>query len=210
MTIDPSAERQLSRMVQCARQAGIYDSMFLAFGSLLGYVRENGIIIHDHDMDVGIIRSQITQEQEREYHRLIRQPCPEFPGQSRGITEFRDEFAYRPDDHRFFWHTLRSRPHGEGRSCCHWYFFTHAGDAWHAKGPQAKVKGCPAHYIVQGPVVRFLGVEIHVPLYSGALLDWWYPGHWMVPQSGGNSSGRVEMVVPDWYDQGKWRIKENG
>jgi hypothetical protein len=207
MTIDPILERQFSRVIQCAKQTGIYDCMFLAFGSLLGYVRERGVIVHDHDMDMGIIRSGITQEQEREYQRLIREPCAEFPGQRRGITEYRDDFCMRPDDHRFFWHSLRAAPQGQGRSCCHWYFFDHKGYAWHAKGPQAKVKGCPAQYVVQGPEVRFLQTTVHVPMYAGALLDWWYPGNWLVPQPGGNSSDRVTMDVPDWTKPDGWVIK---
>ena len=46
---------QFSLQVECAKKAGIYDNMFLAYGSLLGAVRSGGIIEHDDDMDVGFI-----------------------------------------------------------------------------------------------------------------------------------------------------------
>ncbi|MCP4651985.1 MAG: LicD family protein, partial [Candidatus Omnitrophica bacterium] len=58
---------QFALQMQCAKNAGIYDRCFLAFGSLLGYVREGGFIGHDNDMDIGILADNLTVKQINAY-----------------------------------------------------------------------------------------------------------------------------------------------
>lgn len=205
--IAPAVEAQFARQMECARAAGIYHATFLAFGSLLGYVREGGVIPHDHDMDIGIDRSLITAEQEDEYLRLVQLPCDAFPKQPHGICEYRLDSARRPDDGRLFWMSLKASPHPDGCSCCHWFFWRHAGYAWHAKGHNALVKGMPEDIFgAGGPEVTFMRSKVHLPKFPGAMLDMWYRGCWMVPQSGGNSSCPVTLSVKDWNNKSTWRV----
>lgn len=187
--------KQLQRQVDCAKQAGIYDSMFIAFGSLLGYVRHGGMIPGDDDLDVGFLTERITKEQEDEYIRLIGEPTKDFP--EHGLFEARREITRRDDNGRLFWVSCRGLSVDSCFKCCHWFFWTQKGYAWHCKGRGAGVKGVPAGYLAIGPEIEFLGVKIHVPAMAGSLLDFWYTD-WFTQRMGGNSARKVMMEVSDW------------
>ena len=188
-------KKQFARQVECAREAGIYNAMFLAFGSLLGHVRSGGIVSGDDDMDVGFISEMITREQELEYIRLIGLPTEEFPGH--GLYEYRRESAMRYDSNRPFWLSIRGRPHGECFRCCHWFFWDRSGYTWHCKGAGTLVKGLRSGILTPGEEVEFLGTMIRIPKFTGAALDAWYPD-WVTPRSGGNSSKKILMNVTSW------------
>jgi len=188
--------KQLQRQVDCAKAAGIYDSMFIAFGSLLGFVRHNGSMIPgDDDLDVGFISEMITKEQEDEYVRLIGQPTETFP--EHGLFEMRREMSRRDDNGRLFWVSCRGLPVDDCFKCCHWFFWTDMGYTWHCKGRGALVKGLPAGYLDVGPEVEFMGVKVHIPRLTGATLDFWYTD-WYTPRAGGCSAKKVLMNVSDW------------
>ena len=187
---------QLARQVECAKQAGIYDSMFLAFGTLLGQVRHNGSMIPgDDDLDLGFISEEITPEQETEYIRLIGSPTKAFP--NHGLFEYRREITRRRDRGGHFWLSCRGRPVETCFKCCHWFFWTRYGYTWHSKGPGSFVKGAPAQFFGKGPEVEFLGVTVRVPKMTGALLDFWYTD-WFTQRMGGNSARKVLMENVDW------------
>ena len=187
---------QLQRQVDCAKAAGIYDAMFIAFGSLLGYLRHNGSMIPgDDDLDVGFISEMITKEQENEYIKLISEPTDIFP--EHGLFEFRRELARRDDNGRLFWLSCRGMPVDDCFKCCHWFFWDQQGYTWHCKGRNALVKGLPAGYLVTGPEVEFLGVTIRIPKFIGSTLDFWYTD-WFTQRMGGNSARKVLMEVSDW------------
>ena len=187
---------QLARQVECAKQAGIYDAMFLAFGSLLGLVRHNGSMIPgDDDMDVSIISEMITPEQQKEYIKLIQQPTAEFP--EHGLFEYRGLVNRRQDNDGHFWISIRGKPAEECFKCCHWFFWAQHGYSWHCKGPGSLVKGAPEQFISIGPEAEFLGVKIHIPKMTGAILDFWYTD-WGTPRAGGNSAKKVLFTEVDW------------
>ena len=200
-----NTSEQLARQVECAKMAGIYDQLFLAFGSLLGYVRNGTIIAHDDDMDLGIMADDITFEQQQEYLNLMGAPTKAFP--NHGLFEFRREMTRRQDKQGYFWASIRGRPVGQIYKCCHWFFWTQQGYTWHSKGPGSFMKGAPAQFFGKGPEVEFLGVKIRVPKMSGALLDFWYTD-WLIPRVGGNSAKKVLMTSVDWKTmRGKIEIK---
>jgi hypothetical protein len=187
--------KQLARQVECAKQAGMYDAMFISFGTLLGYVRYGTIIPHDNDLDIGFISEMITAEQENEYLRLMREPTDVFP--EHGLGECRWELNRRDDNSRLFWVSVRGLPDDVCFKCCHWFFWTQQGYTWHCKGRGALVKGLPAGYLELGPEVEFLGVTVRIPRFTGSAMDFWYTD-WGTPRVGGNSAKKVLFEVADW------------
>ena len=65
-------QQQFALQVQAAKESEIYPYFFLAFGSLLGYVRERGFIEGDSDMDIGILSDKIDKAQIDHYIRELR------------------------------------------------------------------------------------------------------------------------------------------
>lgn len=191
-----NTSEQLARQVECAKEVGIYDSMFIAFGTLLGHVRHNGSMIPgDNDLDLGFISEEITVEQQMAYLKLIQTPTKEWPDD--GLFAYRGNVTPRQDNGGLFWITLRGRPKEECFKCCHWFFWTQYGYTWHSKGPGSFVKGAPKEFFGKGPEVEFLGVKIRVPKMTGALLDFWYTD-WFTQRMGGNSAKKVLMKEVDW------------
>ena len=189
--------KQLARQVECAKQAGMYETMFICFGSLLGDVRHNhSIIPGDNDMDVGFISEKTTREQQMEYLRLIQQPCKDFPT-PKGLFAYRGEASFREDTRKLYWASIRGKPAEECYKCCHWFFWTQYGYTWHSKGRGSLVKGAPSGIVGVGPEIEFLGVKIHTMSKVGSILDFWYVD-WNIPRSGGNSSKKVLMSVKKW------------
>ena len=188
---------QLARQVECAKEAGIYDAMFLAFGALLGLVRHNGDMVPgDNDLDVGFITEMITPEQQEKYVELIQKPAGRF-SDSRGLFEYRGMMNRRQDKKGYFWVSVRGAPSPVCYKCCHWFFWTQYGYTWHSKGPGSLVKGAPAKFLEVGGEAEFLGVKIRIPKMTGAILDFWYTD-WWTPRSGGNSAKKILMKVDDW------------
>jgi hypothetical protein len=190
--------KQFENQVKCATKAGIFDYMFIAFGTLLGYCREGGIIGHDHDMDVGFLSELMTKEQEDAYISYCKEE---------GLFEYRREEGINPANGRHFWLSLRSQPKEYCMKCCHWWFFEHKGYYWHHKGGQSLIKGIPKEHLDRLKPTIFLGIETKVPVFSGHCLDFWYPPDWGTPRDGGNSSKEILMNVKRWDDKSTWSIK---
>ena len=195
--MDESIKQQFSIQVECARKAGIYDKFFLSFGTLLGYARHGGVIPGDDDMDVGILADNLSKDQIDTYVNEVN---------ARGLFKYRERHEINPVNGKHFWISLRMFPEGRGLKCCTWFMWNFKGFTWHCKGIGALVKGCPDRYLQIGPEVEYYGTVVHIPKYSGAALDFWYPD-WGTPRKGGNSHGRL-MTVTDWGDQSKWVIQE--
>jgi len=187
---------QFKAQVKCAKDAGIYDSLFLAFGSLLGYVRCGGPIGHDNDMDVGILSDQITKDQEEKYLNLLN---------DRGLYRYRRKVEKYPHNGRLFWTSLRMHPKEYGWKCCNWFMWNHKGYTFHAKGVGTFIKGIPSDCFKLGGEGEFLGTKIRIPEKVGKCLDWWYPD-WNTPRKGGNSDC-IRMNVKDWANKKTWNIK---
>ena len=183
--------------MECAKKADIWNATMLSFGGLLGYCRENHSIIgHDNDLDLIIRSDLITIEQEDAFFKY----CEE-----KGLFRYRKKVQINPITGRFFWFSLRAFPNHTSWKCCHWFNFLYKGYSFHCKGTNALVKGIPANYLEIGPAVEYLGSEIHIPKYPGACLDFWYPD-WATSRSGGNSSKKILLNIPDWQDEETWKL----
>ncbi|MCP3683512.1 MAG: LicD family protein [bacterium] len=185
-------EQQFALQVQAAREAEIYPYFFLAYGSLLGYVREKGMITDDSDMDVGILADKVDKGQIDHFIRALR---------DKGLYTARETHQVNPASGKHWWTSIKN--HGEGMKCCNWFQFEFKGWLWHHKGPGARIKGAPAEYFKIGPEIEFLGTKIHIPKFSGALCDFWYPD-WLTKRSG--SSFGIDMKVKNWKDKSTWKI----
>ena len=185
---------QLARQVECAKQVGIYDQMFLSFGALLGYIRHDGMIPGDDDWDVGILGDNVSIEQQEEYIKLLEEPTDDFP--EKGLFTYRKRLSRRLDN-KYFWLSVRGKSVDDCFKCCNWFFWEKHGYMWHSKGKGSLVKGAPKDYFEIGEEIDFLGVKIRVPKMTGALLDLWYP-EWATQRMGGNSSKKILLKNVNW------------
>ncbi len=216
---------QFALQMQCAKNAGIYDKCFLAFGSLLGYVRERGFIGHDNDMDIGILADNLTVKQINAYVAELLRPSkidkdvvkllktldmegylrkdgkPKHP---RGLYGYREHTEKNAVTGKLFWTTIRAFPRSVGYKCCNWFMFEHKGFVYHHKGGDSKIKGIPSVFINEiGPEVEFLGTKVHIPRNAGACLDYWYPDP-MTPRVAVSKSEGQLLKVRDWNTPNNW------
>ena len=223
---------QFALQMQCAKNEGIYDQCFLAFGSLLGYVRERGFIGHDNDMDLGILADNLTVKQINRYVAELLKPTviprklvkflnslemngyidretgrPKHP---RGLYGYREHTEKNVITGKLFWTTIRAFPKSVGYKCCNWFMFEHKGYMYHHKGQDSKVKGIPTGFINEiGPEVEYLGTKVHIPRNAGACLDFWYPDP-MTPRSAVSKSEGQILKVKRWDDPNKWEMSKFG
>lgn len=208
-------KEQFAFQMQCARNAGIYDYCFLAFGSLLGYVRERGFIGHDSDMDIGFLGDKITVKQMNQYVAELLRPSkipknllekygrPKHP---RGLYGYREHTETNHHTGKLFWTTLRMHPQKMGYKCCNWFMFEHKGYMYHHKGGESKIKGLPTGCISEvGKEVEYLGTKVHIPKNAGACLDFWYPD-WDTSRSDVSKSEGQLLKVKRWDDPNNWEM----
>jgi hypothetical protein len=222
---------QFALQMQCAKNAGIYDNCFLAFGSLLGYVRERGFIGHDNDMDIGILADNLTVKQINKYVAELLKPSHipnklakflkslnlEYldrktgrPKHPRGLYAYREHTEINVITGKLFWTTIRTLPRSAGYKCCNWFMFEHKGYMYHHKGEDSKVKGLPTSFVSEiGPEVEFLGTKVHIPKNAGACLDFWYPD-WKTSRSAVSKSEGQLLKVVWWDDPNKWEVIKYG
>lgn len=189
---------QFSSQIKAAKDADMFQYMFLAFGSLLGYVRNRGVIEHDNDMDVGFLTHALEKAQYDHYIESL---------EKYGCFKNRRKQTFNQITKNPFWISIRKHPKENCWKCCNWFFFEHNGYLWHHKGLDSKIKGLPAKYLELGDYITFLGQKIRIPKYSGACLDFWYPD-WRTPRKGGSSYG-VLMNVKNWKDKKTWKIQHD-
>jgi len=195
--------KQFKLQMEAAKKAEIYEHTFIAFGSLLGYVRERGFIGHDNDMDVGILVDKITTEQIDVYIKEMSKPLEHSP---KGLLSYRGLFEINRHTGKHFWISLRMSPKSTCYKCCNWFMFEHKGYMYHHKGGSSKVKGLPARYINKiGHEVEYLGTKVHIPRYAGACLDFWYPD-WDTKRTGVTKSEGIELKVKSWAEPSKWEF----
>lgn len=206
--------KQLGVIKECAQIAGIEHAMTLAFGTLLGCVREKRIIPHDDDTDVGILADLITKEQEDVFVDCLKK---------RGLFDAREKRRYRGDTGRILWCSLRTDKYPLYLKSCIWFMYRWNGYIWHTKGVDwvgkigvkreladiktcvAVAKGNTARYYDHLIKKRFYDDDYYIPLEYGSILREWY-GNFMIPKEGGCSTLMTACIIHDWSKPNKWEI----
>lgn len=216
------AAKQLRKIKYCAQKAGIAHQMFLSYGTLLGFVREGGLIKGDHDMDISIKTDKITPEQEAVFLEELNKRRV-YPGENKKswLYEDRKSKQKRPDNGRPLHISLREQ-RGGVRTCI-WFQFPWRNYYWHSKAHiwvnkigkkkklplnydrvKAIIKGVPYEYFNKLMEVDFLGDKYNIPQMYGSCLDFWYPD-FMTPRKG-SSKSCVLGIINDWEDVDNWSL----
>lgn len=210
----PEARNLLQKAKEAAIAAGVYDRMFIAFGTMLGAIRPTkrkdgryyrGFMEHDHDMDIALLPMS-PDEKEKFF-----QEC-----EKRGIWRHRIQ---RVDVQGIVWFKLKI----SGASSCVWFLFGFDQYLFHSKGnlwlkpdkfrhfdsmtirtARGMALGAPAKFFTPLTEIDFEGMKMNVPLQAGSLCDHWYTG-WHTPK-GGSSEKKAVLRIGNWKDKSTWRI----
>lgn len=205
---------QLKWIRRCATEAGIYDAMFLGYGSCLGAVRDRGIIEHDNDADVCFLADKFNKEQEDVFYDKLHEY---------GLFTARHRERRRGDTGRLLWCSVK-REKG-GMKTCIWFQQRYRGFYWHSKGRiwtqkiglkmypmvpsfcEAVGKGIPEHMLEELITVDWYGDKTwKIPARFGECLDFWYPA-WPIPRVGGASKSEYILVIESWKNPENWHIR---
>ena len=205
---------QLKFVRIAALKAGIWDHVFLGYGSMLGAVRERGVIGHDADADVCLLADRFTKEQEDAFYKAL---------WDEGLFEHRHREWRRTDTGRLLWCSVKKFK--SGTKNCIWFQFPHNGFYWHSKGGdwvskigakltpvvqtgEAIAKGVPQHWFDELVEVDWYGQRWKIPMAYGTCLDFYYP-KWLVPGKGASKSPYC-LVVDKWKNRDSWKIRKRG
>jgi hypothetical protein len=204
---------QLKYIRQAAIKSGIWKYTFLGYGSMLGAVREKGIIGHDPDADICILADKIEHPQENLFYKYL---------WDYKLFAHRHKERRRHDTGRLLWCSLKKFKNG--MKTCLWFQQRWNGFYWHAKGKVwvSKIgrrlnppipgtydsvgKGIPEDYFDGLTEIDWYHVPWKVPTSYGKCLDFYYP-NWSVPKKGCASESPYLWVVPKWKFPKKWFIR---
>jgi len=168
---------------------------FVCFGTLLGLIRDNGVVKGDDDIDIGMYYEDLTKNGGDGYRRLVllfkkwgykikheirpRGIIPDIP--------LNIHFTHKelPDLDIFAWYKYKKIRY-------HTYDVDHTKEV---KPKEYTLKGVMAEWLDETIMMKFpfLSKQIGVPLRYGTLLDEWYP-NWGVPQKGESKTRWVKKV----------------
>lgn len=177
---EDDSKELLCRTRDLLKEKGI--DIFLAYGTLLGAVRNGHIIKGDNDLDV-----YVTNE-----NKLLN--CIPFLSEN-GIKLIRAypgiEYSFRINERTFI-------------DICILHKLT--GNIW-AKSCVC-LSGCitPKKFVSGESKIELLGSTFKCPSNPEKVLKWWYGKNWLIPQ---NKKGRYEVLSAKVYKELRWFIKKN-
>jgi hypothetical protein len=213
----------LKSLVANAREVGIYEKMFISFGTLLGAIRPTinrysqkytlGFMEHDDDMDVSFL--PIPHQSRRDYFNLCKNG-----GLMHGWPHPENRIECNPSNGDILWFSAKKA--AGLTKCCNWFWTEKDGYLFHSKGDrwpkraEAKVKhraqGFRASMLgIRGSLLKdlveidFEGMRVNIPVMAGSVLDHWY-SKWFMP-AGGSSEHKTICYVRDWGRPESWVIK---
>lgn len=187
------AIEELGIIIECAKKAGVYEKMFLAFGALLGYAIKGDMLENDDDIDVNFL--PLTEDEVMGYLVELK---------NAGMTSSRMKGPETVNGKTMWFSVGRKSISDGGVKCCNWMWFNHGGYWWHSKGNGWLEKTCSSptgkgipESIFDGSLkkISFCGHEINAPDNIGGCLDWWYPG-WILREQC-SSRRAVELVMDE-------------
>lgn len=204
----------LNDMHNCAVKAGVSKYMFIGFGTMLGALRDNGLIKHDDDMDICFL--PMPPELKESYYRECMNA-----GLLAGWKNPAERTSSKPSG-ELLWFSAKK---GEKTTkSCNWFFEEWDDMLWHTKGKawvseehfprklrykpddEAVMLGAPTKYFGL-QAIRFEGITLNMPNMPGTLCDLYYPD-WFTPQEGGTSAQVYIARVGRWDDKSTWsRLK---
>jgi hypothetical protein len=204
---------QLKYIRQAAIKSDIWKHVFLGYGSMLGAVRDGGIIDHDPDADICILADKISHPQENLFYKYLH---------DYGLFEHRHKECRRHDTGRIMWCSLKKFK--KGMKTCIWFQQRWKGYYWHCKGRNwvSKIgrrldppiprdyenlgKGIPEKLFDSLVEIDWYHVPWKIPMNYGKCLDFYYP-NWSVPKKGIASESEYLWIVPRWRVPEKWHIR---
>lgn len=198
-----------------SEKAGIADKMIISFGTLLGAIRDRGIIPHDTDMDVCFL--PLTIKEKENYYQICHKRGL-FNGWNKLIKRTSGGFEKtdrisrvdNSDESEITWFSTKIDE--EETKCCNWFLTEWNNIIWHHKGlfwqkqGRPYLKGAPKECFEDIQKIEFLGEEFNSPIKAGSILDFWYP-NWMVPKYEGESCHDIICTYDNYFDKKTWRME---
>jgi len=205
---------QLKFIRQAAIKAGIWDYVFLGYGTMLGAVRDGGIIGHDSDADICLLADKFDKQAEDRFYEAL---------WGYKLFDARHKEVRRSDTNRILWVSVKREK--QGMKTCIWFQQRWNGYYWHSKGKNwvwkigknlnppldqnhtAVGKGIPESYFDTLVSINWYGQDDwKIPMNFGRCLDFYYP-NWYFPKKGGSSASSYILDVPSWKDKSGWKIR---
>jgi hypothetical protein len=207
-----TARELLEDMRDCAKRADVLKYMFIGFGTMLGAVRDGGLIPYDDDMDICFL--PMPAQKKEDYLKICQDK-----GLMDGWPNPSARMSSKPNG-ELLWFSLQKTK--KSAKSCNWFFLEWDNCLWHTKGKiwvsdehfdkrlkysmndEAIMLGAPSDFFHPIALMMFENNVWSVPSKAGTLCDEYYPD-WAQPKEGGASAQNRIVSVGSWSDKTTWK-----